>query len=77
MQLTYDQATDSVYVYLSREPVARTEAPLPDLMVDYDPAGDVRGVEILNASAGIDLNPVAHVPGLMELLEAGHFRVYA
>ena len=39
--MTYDETTDSVYVYLSRDPVARTEAPLPDLLVDYDHAGAV------------------------------------
>jgi len=75
--LTYDETTDSVYVYLSRDPVARTEAPLPDLLVDYDHAGAVRGVEILNASRGIDLNPVSHVRGLLEFLEGRNFRVYA
>ncbi len=77
MQLTYDETTDSVYVYLSRDPVARTDTPLPDLLVDYNDAGAVRGVEILNASRGIDLNPVSHVPGLPELLEGRNFRVFA
>jgi uncharacterized protein YuzE len=77
VQLTYDEITDSVYVYLSRDPVARTDAALPDLLVDYDVAGAVRGVEFLNASRGIDLGPVSHVAGLAEFLEGRNFPVYA
>lgn len=53
MQLTYDELTDTLYVYFSQEPVARTEAVNDQVVVDYDDRGGVRGVEILNASDGL------------------------
>jgi uncharacterized protein YuzE len=50
MQLTYDELTDTLYVYFSQEPVARTVEQEPRIIVDYDAKGDVRGIEIIGAS---------------------------
>ncbi len=57
MQLTYDELTDTLYVYFTQEPVARTSELSDRVIVDYDADGSVRGVEILDATSGpgIDL----------------------
>ena len=57
MQLTYDESTDTLYVYFTQEPVARTNELSDRVIVDYDATGSVRGVEILDATSGpgIDL----------------------
>ena len=53
--ISYSQESDAVYIQLSDEEVARTH-PVDDArIVDYDAKGQVVGVEILGASAGIDL----------------------
>jgi uncharacterized protein YuzE len=57
VQLTYDELTDTLYVYYNQEPVARTDELSERVMVDYDASGSARGVEILDATSGpgIDL----------------------
>jgi len=52
MQLTYDELTDTLYVYFSHEPVARTDEVTERVLVDYDAHGVVRGIELLDASKG-------------------------
>lgn len=52
MQLTYDELTDTLYVYYSQEAVARTQEVSERIIVDYDAMGSVRGVEILDATTG-------------------------
>ncbi len=53
MQLTYDELTDTLYVYFSQEDVARTVELAPRIIADYDGRGDVRGIEIIGASEGV------------------------
>ncbi len=50
MQLTYDELTDTLYIYFSHEPVARTEEASHKIVIDYDARGEVRGIEIIGAS---------------------------
>jgi uncharacterized protein YuzE len=52
MQLTYDDLTDTLYVYYSQEPVARSVELSDRVVVDYDGEDRVRGVEILEAVRG-------------------------
>lgn len=77
MQLTYDEITDALYVYFSQADVVRTVEMTPQLLVDYDGQGNVRGVEILDASKGVDLDRVPRREDLARLLEARNFPVYA
>ena len=55
MKIKYDKNSDSKYITVSssqrkRGIVARTKKIHPWLMVDYDKAGNVYGIEILNTS---------------------------
>jgi uncharacterized protein YuzE len=55
MRMTYDPATDAMYLYLTeraadRPSVARTEEVTPGLMLDFDNDGRVIGIEMLSVS---------------------------
>lgn len=77
MQLTYDDTVDAAYVYFSHAPVARTEEAHPRTLVDFDADGNVRGVEFLDASTGVDLEGLPHRDALAHLLEGRNFPVFA
>ena len=64
-------------MYFSQAEVARTEELTPTLVVDYDRTGNVRGVEILDASKGVELDRVPHREDLARLLEARNLPVFA
>lgn len=49
-RVTYDAEVDAVAVDLDRSPYADSDEILPDLIVDRDVDGFVRGLEFLNAS---------------------------
>jgi uncharacterized protein YuzE len=55
MRMTYDPAADAMYLYLTERAaeapeVARTEEVAPGLMLDFDNAGRVIGIEMLSVS---------------------------
>ena len=56
MRLAYDPEADTLCVYVVERPpgepaVARTEEIEPNLMLDYDIAGSVIGIEVLGLRA--------------------------
>jgi uncharacterized protein YuzE len=65
----YDREADVLYVRLvSTARVARTQ-PLDDLrLIDYSADGAVRGVEIIDASKGIDLRDIPFAPTVEKLI---------
>ncbi|PKO86355.1 MAG: DUF2283 domain-containing protein [Betaproteobacteria bacterium HGW-Betaproteobacteria-12] len=50
MKLEYDPASDALYVRLSDRPIIESEQIKPGIVLDYDDAGNVAGIEILSAS---------------------------
>lgn len=50
MRITYDPETDTLAVHLSESPVADSDEPRPGVILDYDDAGHLVGVELLDAS---------------------------
>jgi uncharacterized protein YuzE len=50
MKLKVDQQADALYLTLSDVPASRTEEVSPGIMVDYDDAGRVVGIEMLHLS---------------------------
>ena len=67
MRITYDSKADAVYIYLSEDADHfETRQVDPDINLDFDTSGRLRGVEVLDASKRLDL--VQLLPGV-ELLD--------
>ena len=62
MQVTYDGSVDAGYARLADDPVATTERLSARLLADYDKDGNLLGVELLDASAPLDLPTLRAVP---------------
>ena len=50
MKLEYDPAADALYVRLNDQPISRCKQNKPCIILDYDEAGNVVGIEVLSAS---------------------------
>ena len=55
MKLHYYQETDSLYIDLSARPSADSREIVDGLVVDFDAAGGVTGIDIEHASEKLDL----------------------
>jgi uncharacterized protein YuzE len=79
MQLKYDAAVDALYVYFAHEPVAKTVVLREDeAHIDFDASGHVIGVELFDASEGVNLDGLPRGVEIGQLLEqVGHFPIYA
>lgn len=59
MLITYDSSVDAAYIYLREDPkVAKSVVIDEQRVVDLDDAGEVVGIEILEASGGFVLNDI-------------------
>lgn len=50
MRVIYDAKTDTLTIILNEAPVAESDEDKPGIILDYDAAGDVVSLEILDAS---------------------------
>ncbi len=50
MRVVYDAGTDTLTILLKDGQVAESDEDKPGIILDYDAAGDVVGMEILDAS---------------------------
>lgn len=48
MKLTYDPAVDALYLRLGPQSVVESEEVRPGVVLDFDAAGEVVGIEILD-----------------------------
>lgn len=71
MHVQYDSEADAVYVRL-REPIGDVKSrPVDDArIVDYDAEGQVVGVELLDASHGIDLEGLPEADAIAEAMRS-------
>ncbi len=72
MRLKYYRDTDSLYIDLSSKPSAESREISEGVMLDYDTAGNLVGIDIDNASRKIDLKEVilSKLPAEVEALIA-------
>lgn len=62
MKAKYDPEVDVLTIAWNNTPVEESEAISPGVILDYDQAGNVIGIEILNASRKIEnFSPNLHV----------------
>ena len=50
MKITYAPAADALSVRLNNQPIIESEQIKPGIVLDYDEAGNVVGIEVLSAS---------------------------
>ena len=55
MKLNYDAATDSLYIHLSERVAADSDEVSEGVVLDYDSAGVLVGIDIQHASRRTDL----------------------
>lgn len=57
MRAEYDRRADALYIYLAEGAVESTEEISPDLIVDLDADGQLRGIELLTPR-NVDITPL-------------------
>lgn len=58
MKLSYDRATDSLYVLLVDRPGADVVEVAPGVLVDIDEAGQIVGIDLDHASRFVDAETI-------------------
>ena len=54
MVIKYDKEIDVIYIKLTDAKVAESDEEKPGIILDYDEAGNIVGIEVLNASKKIN-----------------------
>ncbi len=70
MKLQYFPDTDTLYIDLRNEPSTESEEIAPDVVADYNTAGQIVGISIDSASTKVDLTAV-------DVRDLPHVRVYS
>jgi uncharacterized protein YuzE len=65
MRVVYDAKTDTLMIILNESPVAESDEDKPGVILDYDAAGNVVSLEVLDASRRV-LQPTRMVYELAE-----------
>lgn len=54
MKVNYDAATDILTVVLREAPIAESDEDKPGVILDYDDAGNLVSIEVLDASTRVE-----------------------
>lgn len=73
MKLNYSPETDSLYIDLVDRPATESREVSEGVVLDYDDAGQLVGIDIDNASCKVELRPLVltGLPGRVEAAAAG------
>lgn len=77
MRLTLDSESDAAYVYVTDRAIARTRELDENRMLDLDGDGEIRGIEFLNVSQGVELSGLPFQTQLSDLFRGYGIREYA
>jgi len=68
MKLSYFAETDSLYIDLTEVPGVDSQEITEGVVLDYDAAGNLVGIDIDNASRKVNFDKLilSHVPGAVE-----------
>ena len=71
MKISYDRATDSLYIHLADRASVDSDEVKDGIVLDYDAGGALVGIDVQHASKRADINnlSVSHLP-LGEFLAA-------
>ena len=72
MKLNYHAETDSLYIDLSEKPSVESREVSEGVVLDYDAAGNLVGIDIDNASKKVDLQTLilSRLPGEVQTIAA-------
>ncbi len=72
LKLNYHSDTDSLYIDLSARPSVESREVSEGVVLDYDAAGNLVGIDIDNASRKVELDTLtlSHLPGRVETVAA-------
>jgi uncharacterized protein YuzE len=72
MKLNYHADTDSLYIDLSEKPSVESREVSEGVVLDYDAAGNLVGIDIDNASKKVDLQKLilSRLPGEVHTVAA-------
>ena len=64
MKLSYDQATDSLYIHLADRPSVDSDEVSDGVVLDFDENGALVGIDVQHASQKADIQSLAvlHLP---------------
>ena len=54
MEVTYDEKTDTLTMIFRDVPIAESDEARPGVILDFDEAGDVVAIEVLDASHRVE-----------------------
>lgn len=59
MKLSYDAATDSLYIHLADRPAVDSDEVVAGVVLDHDAAGALVGVDVQHASQNADITTLS------------------
>lgn len=59
MKISYDKATDSLYIHLADRPSADSDEVQDGVVLDYDADGALVGIDVQHASKRADISKLA------------------
>lgn len=64
MRLNYDPSTDSLYIHMAERPSVESDEVADGVVLDYDSAGILVGIDLQHASKRVDIHHLAvnHMP---------------
>jgi len=77
IRITCDQKADAVYLYLSNNDVAYSKELDTERVIDYSADGEVRGIEFLSVSHGVNTDDLPYRSAIERALYDRGIRTYA